>query len=255
MNEGEIYYTDDERLEQQRTLLKHVFQELTNELLRTPTLRSKKDRVDMLHLFSPFAGPKLRELQLKLGDAVRAALRPHGIIVTTAPVVINGLTLPSEVTRAYTHMLSTDFNSTAQADFIRRLKQASPKLSEGALVQLFNTLQGDAQDMHIIFSGGMLSTAALSAAGAQPQPAGVTNPGADPDHGRSSTPAPGGQPEMEREPQTAGSAGPSGAGPTGTGRAASASRAAAFSAAGAAYDPDSPLTEDDNAAVHKTRED
>jgi hypothetical protein len=281
MNNSEIYYTDDQRTEQQRTLLKSAFGEVMYKLSQTPTPKSAADRVDMLHLFSPFAGPKARLLLQELDRAVRAVLKQHGIIVSKGPIVINGLTLPPGVGDAYTEMLSTDFSSTARSDFIRRVRSASPGMSEAALIQLFNLIQNRSADMHTFFSGGMLPTQALMqmwqtsqgidqpnlgnggqgtngpvVSGQGAQPASGSQAGSQP-----SQPAQPQGPQTPETPQTPPPSVPPVAPPqpaVPVGGVASAAGAAGVGAPAIIYtdpgcDPDYGVTEEDNGMVRSTR--
>jgi hypothetical protein len=178
MNRSEIFYTDAERAEQQRTLLKRVFQDLMYQMatLDPPTHApggpndpnergNSGDRVDLVKLFSPFAGAKARRVQVDLEPAVRTALAEHGIMVTSAPVLINGLSLPPEISSAYIDLLRTDLNSSARSDFIRRVHNAAPQMTEAGLIQLFNVIQNPSADVHSFFSGGTVNTELLLDAG------------------------------------------------------------------------------------------
>ena len=172
MNRDEVYYSDEERDEQLRTLLKRVFQDLMYQLALLPSspaddpaAKSEQDRVNIERLFSPFAGSKARIVQTALEPAVREALRPHGIIVTNAPVLINGLTLPPEISGAYVDLLHADFDSSARADFIRRVRKAAPTMTEGGLVQLLNIIQNPSASIQSVFSGGTLDSEVLLQSG------------------------------------------------------------------------------------------
>ncbi len=272
MNRHEIYYTDAERAEQQRTLLKRVFQDLVYQLEqatpptnpgaqtsgKTPERQlgaaEAPDRVDIVKLFSPFAGAKARALQVALEPAVRNALRPHGIMVTDAPVLINGLTLPYEISSAYVDMLRSDVSSSARSDFIRRVQKAAPNMSEAGLIQLFNTIQNPSADIHSIFTGGMLNTEMLLQDG-QPSMRHVlrpdtgttgTNPPAEKQPAKpmplaATEPEPH-RPVANQQPEPA--------------AAPNAPVAAAFASAPKAdngMDPDYPLDEADNALLKTTR--
>lgn len=167
MNRDEVYYSDEERDEQLRTLLKRVFQDLMYQLAQLPSpdnahaAGEDPDRVNIERLFSPFAGRKARIVQTELEPAVRETLRPHGYVVTNAPVLINGLTLPPEISGAYVDLLHTDFDSSARADFIRRVRKAAPHMSEGGLVQLLNIIQNPSASIQSVFSGGTLDSEVL----------------------------------------------------------------------------------------------
>ncbi len=248
MNRDELYYSDGDRWEQQRTLLKRVFQNLMTEMEKINTERYKKrppqpagqgKRVDSIALFSPFAGEKALPLQNALEPAVRSALGQHGIMVTAAPVLINGLTLPPEVSAAYTELLSNDFSSSARADFIRRMRNASPNLSEAAMVHLLNIIQNPSADVHNIFSGGTLNTDILlekgktsSRSSVQPSPppsAPSTPPPSAPPAGATASPAaqPAAQPAAARP----------------------------LAPAAEGFDPDYALVEADNTLLKTTRVD
>jgi regulator of protease activity HflC (stomatin/prohibitin superfamily) len=276
MNRDEVYYTDADRLEQQRTLLKRVFQDLMYQMENMPAPGGNKtangsrlDRVNVDRLFSPFAGWKARTLQTVLEPAVREALRPHGIIVTDAPVLINGLTLPPEISGAYIDLLSTDFNSSARSDFIRRVRKAAPKMTEAGLIQLFNIVQNPSADIHSVFSGGMLNTEVLFP-GKQSDTRHVVQPddgsgGGSPGTGAGTPtpvqPSPAAQslePVQQSSPQQAST-------PQGSGRHASTlpdpSATKPPTATGApptpvieeGMDPDYPLTEEDSDLLKTTR--
>jgi hypothetical protein len=273
MNNSEIYYTDDQRTEQQRTLLKAAFGEVMYKLSQTPTPKSAADRVDMLHLFSPFAGPKARMLLQELDKAVRAVLQQHGIIVSKGPIVINGLTLPPGVGDAYTEMLSTDFSSTARSDFIRRVRSASPGMSEAALIQLFNLIQNRSADMHTFFSGGMLPTQALMqmwqmSQGIDQPNIGGGGPGTNsPVGGGQGTQPAQGSPPAQPSPSPSSPSQPASPVPPAqpaqpvapVGGVASAAGAAGVGAPAIIYtdpgcDPDYGVTEEDNGMVRSTRQ-
>jgi hypothetical protein len=262
MNRDEVYYSDEERDEQLRTLLKRVFQDLMYQLAQLPSSDSAQaagedpDRVNIERLFSPFAGRKARMVQTELEPAVRNTLRPHGYVVTNAPVLINGLTLPPEISGAYVDLLHTDFDSSARADFIRRVRKAAPNMSEGGLVQLLNIIQNPSASIQSVFSGGMLDSEVLlqgsqlstrhairPAAALPPTP---REPAADAQGGREVAPDVGPAVGAEvglaasvespaRKPQIA----------VGT---------PAGPAADAGMDPDHPLTEEDNELLKTTRE-
>ncbi len=116
-------------------LLKRVFQDVLYQLEQMPLEQlpspagtappagNQQDRVNVEHLFGPFAGRKKRILQSELEVAVRSVLRPHGFVVTEAPVVIYGLNLAPEIQRAYLDFMSTDFSSSARSVFIRRVRR------------------------------------------------------------------------------------------------------------------------------------
>ncbi len=168
MNRDEVYYSAEEREEQLRTLLKRVFQDLMYQLSQLPSAPdgapgggTDPDRVNIERLFSPFAGRKARVVQTELEPAVRETLRPHGYIVTNAPVLINGLTLPPEISGAYVDLLHADFDSSARADFIRRVRKAAPNMTEGGLVQLLHIIQNPSASIQSIFSGGTLDSEVL----------------------------------------------------------------------------------------------
>ena len=255
MHRDEIHYNDEERNEQLRTLLKRVFQDLLYQLGQMPAPRAHPgddpDRVNITQLFSPFAGSKARVLQTSLEPAVREALRPHGIIVTAAPVLINGLTLPPAISAAYMDLFHADFDSTARADFVRRMRKAAPGMTEGGLVQLLNIIQNPSASIQSIFSGGTLSYEVLMQGNQENtlrtihQP--VPNPGPGPtsvQQPEASTP-----PELEK-PATGKKAGQEGvSGNTGGNMG---STTTPYSEAG--MDPDYPLTEDDNVLLKTTRE-
>lgn len=279
MNRDEIYYSDEERDEQLRTLLKRVFQDLMYQLAQlpssdsAPTAGEDADRVNIERLFSPFAGRKARIVQTELEPAVRESLRPHGYIVTNAPVLINGLTLPPEISGAYVDLLHADFDSSARADFIRRVRKSAPNMSEGGLVQLLNIIQNPSASIQSVFSGGTLDSEVLLHGGQLStlhaiRPAGTSapvprEPAADARAGRDVAPdvgpevapetsvAPRVPPAQTKPPLTAGPGAP-------TEPPANTSQAAAGATAGRAVDtgmdPDYPLTEEDNELLTTTRE-
>ncbi len=168
--------------------------------------------------------------------------------MTNAPVLINGLTLPPEISGAYVDLLHTDFDSSARADFIRRVRKAAPNMSEGGLVQLLNIIQNPSASIQSVFSGGTLDAEvllqgsqlstrhAIRPAGALPPT--PREPAADAQGGREvalveGLPASAESPASK--PQTAAG---TPAGP----------------AADAGMDPDHPLTEEDNELLKTTRE-
>lgn len=273
MNRDELYYSDEERDEQLRTLLKRVFQDLMYQLAQLPSSDSvhaaseDPDRVNIERLFSPFAGRKARIVQTELEPAVRKTLRPHGYVVTTAPVLINGLTLPPEISGAYVDLLHTDFDSSARADFIRRVRKAAPNMSEGGLVQLLNIIQNPSASIQSVFSGGTLDPEvllegsqistrhAIRPAGALPSV--PHEPAADAQGGREV--APNVEPETGVAPiaQPAKAEPVSTVGPTAPIQSpAHEPQTAAGTAAGlaldAGMDPDYPLTEEDNELLKTT---
>jgi hypothetical protein len=262
MNRDEIHYSDDERDEQQRTLLKRVFQDLMYEMEQTPAdtdappQGADADRVNVLKLFSPFAGKKMRTVQIRLEPAVREALLPHGVVVTNAPVLINGLTLPPEISGAYIELLRTDFNSSAQSDFVRRLRMSAPQMTEAGLIQLVNIIRNPSADIHTIFSGGMLNNEVLLQGGqsgirqVSPLPnqqQGTSQQGSGQQTGgqQASGQQTGGQVSSGQ-----GSAAP----PPETPPAGQPSRTPPPTSADDGMDPDYPLTESDNTILKSTRE-
>lgn len=283
MNRDEIYYSDEERDEQLRTLLKRVFQDLMYQLAQLPssdgvsTAGEDVDRVNIERLFSPFAGRKARIVQTELEPAVREALRPHGYIVTNAPVLINGLTLPPEISGAYVDLLHADFDSSARADFIRRVRKSAPNMSEGGLVQLLNIIQNPSASIQSVFSGGILDSEVLLQ-GSQIstrhaiRPAGASasvprEPTADAQSSREVAPDLGPEVAAEFGPETSMAPGvppaqakPPLAGGGGMPAEPPAPRAQAVSvttlglAVDTGTDPDYPLTEDDNELLKTTRE-
>jgi regulator of protease activity HflC (stomatin/prohibitin superfamily) len=263
MNRDEVYYTDEARDEQLRTLLKRVFQDLMYQLEQLPAPTNHgpakgddPDRVNVERLFSPFAGRKARTVQTALEPAVREALRPHGIIVTNAPVLINGLTLPPEISGAYVDLLSADFDSSARADFIRRVRKAAPNMTEGGLVQLLNIIQNPSASIQSVFSGGTLTTEVLLE-GSQSSTRHTIQPGAKtPSASQASTAA-----VESGVPARPVQAGPphetNQRAPTEPQLRVDKPPVAAFIPAGSSadtgMDPDYPLTEEDNELLKTTR--
>ena len=251
MHRDEIHYNDEERDEQLRTLLKRVFQDLMYQLGQmpapSPTFGDDPDRVNVTRLFSPFAGSKARALQTSLEPAVRATLLPHGIIVTDAPVLINGLTLPPAISAAYMDLLHADFDSTARADFVRRMRKAAPGMTEGGLVQLLNIIQNPSASIQSIFSGGTLSYEVLMQGNQENTFRTIQQPVADPGSGPTAAQLPVAvtPPESEK-PAPARKANQDDAGRNDAGTALP------FNEPG--MDPDYPLTEDDNVLLKTTRE-
>ena len=251
MHRDEIHYSDEERSEQLRTLLKRVFQDLMYQLAEMPAPSDLQgddpDRVNVTRLFSPFAGSKARVLQTSLEPAVRAALFPHGIVVTAAPVLINGLTLPPAISAAYMDLLHADFDSTARADFIRRMRKAAPGMTEGGLVQLLNIIQNPSASIQSIFSGGTLSYEVLMQGNQENTFRTIQQPGANTGAGPTTMQQPG----MGTPPEPEQHAGGNKAGRDDAGRK-DAGSATLPSEPG--MDPDYPLTEDDNLLLKTTRE-
>jgi hypothetical protein len=255
MHRDEIHYNDEERSEQLRTLLKRVFQDLMYQLAQMPVpadpLGDDLDRVNVTRLFSPFAGSKARTLQTTLEPAVREALLPHGIIVTEAPVLINGLTLPPAISSAYMDLLHADFDSTARADFIRRMRKAAPGMTEGGLVQLLNIIQNPSAAIQSIFSGGTLSYEVLMQGSQENTYRTIQQPGTNGGSGATAAQQKGADTPAEPEKHATGKK----ANPDGTGANTgedNGSTARVRNEPG--MDPDYPLTEDDNALLKTTRE-
>jgi hypothetical protein len=275
MQTDELYYTDEQRGLQLERLLKRVFQEVLYKLEQTPLEQLpssaasappadiKQDRVDIEHLFSPFAGRKKRILQSELELAVRSMLRPHGFVVSEAPVVIYRLVLAPEIQRAYLDLVSTDFNSTARSDFIRRVRDAAPHMTEAGLIQLFNIIQNPTPDVHSVFSGGMLHTE-MSFPGNQSETRHVVQPDTGAVNPPPAAPAAGGTgasaqqaqvvpPYSGTQPRIDGNDADQPQVPAGKSLPAPAivpSTPSADSSAG----PDYPLTEDDNELLKSVRQ-
>jgi hypothetical protein len=255
MHRDEIHYNDEERNEQLRTLLKRVFQDLMYQLAQMPaptaSVGDDPDRVNIARLFSPFAGSKARALQTSLEPAVREALLTHGIIVTAAPVLINSLTLPPAVSAAYMDLFHADFDSTARADFVRRMRNAAPGMTEGGLVQLLNIIQNPSASIQSIFSGGALSYEVLTQGNQENTYRTIHQPVTNVGSGPASPPPPetGTAPEPEKH-AVGKKAGQESAGGTTAGN--TGSTAAPHSEAG--MDLDYPLSEDDNVLLKTTRE-
>ncbi|MFN8465700.1 MAG: SPFH domain-containing protein [Caldilineaceae bacterium] len=251
MHRDEIHYDDEERNEQLRTLLKRVFQDLMYQLGQMPapsvSAGDDPDRVNVTRLFSPFAGSKARALQTSLEPAVRGALLPHGIIVTDAPVLINGLTLPPAISTAYMDLFHADFDSTARADFVRRMRKAAPGMTEGGLVQLLNIIQNPSASIQSIFSGGTLSYEVLTQGNQENTLRTVHQPAANIGPTATTAHQPGASTPLEPEKQvTAKKANQDDAGRNDAGTATPSSEPG--------MDPDYPLTEDDNVLLKTTRE-
>lgn len=171
MATDELYYSDADRKSQQEVLIREALLDLIEELKSPATAPSGSPpvgqrsepaaedmvRLDVVGLFSPFAGPKETVLRSRLKERVSAALLPHGVVVTSAPVQIAGLNLHPDISAAYREYVEAKFSGAARSEFIRRVRAAAPTMSEGGLVQLLNVIQNPTADIHTIFSTGTVN--------------------------------------------------------------------------------------------------
>lgn len=255
MATDELYYGDAERKSQQEMLMREVLLDLVQEL-STPAAPPAKPQpagssnepapLNIVALFSPFAGPKEAVLRRQLKERISRALLPHGIVITSETVQIASLNLPPGLGAAYAAFLEAPFNASARAELIRRVRAAAPDMPDAALVQLLNILQNPSADIQTIFTTGTVNQDMLLESGGPvlrqrlgslppEQPA---QPAAEPP--RQATPPATPPPEQPTSPprQPAYSPPPAPkAAPTGDENA----------------DPDYPLVERDNALLKSTR--
>ncbi len=171
METDELYYTPYDRDRQLEVLLREALLDLIEELKgpagapangssgdqRNKPVKEDMLRLDVAGLFSPFGGPKETLLRSRLKERVSAALLPHGYVVTSAPVQIAGLNLHPDISAAYREYVEARFSGAARSEFIRRVRAAAPRMSEGGLVQLLNVIQNPTADIHTIFSTGTVN--------------------------------------------------------------------------------------------------
>ena len=171
MEIDELYYTPYDRDRQQEVLLREALLDLIEELKgpagapldasagdqRNKPVKEDMLRLDVAGLFSPFGGPKEILLRRRLKERVSAALLRHGYVVTSAPVQIAGLNLHPDISAAYREYVEARFSGAARSEFIRRVRAAAPRMSEGGLVQLLNVIQNPSADIHTIFSTGTVN--------------------------------------------------------------------------------------------------
>lgn len=166
MATDELYYSDAERKSQQEMLIREVLLDLVQELASTPKTADAQPaaptandpaRLDIVALFSPFAGPKEAVLRRVLKERVSTALLAHGVVVTSETVQIAGLVLPPGVSAAYMSYVEAPFSSSARSEFIRRVRAAAPDMSDAGLVQLLNILQNPSADIQTVFTTGMVN--------------------------------------------------------------------------------------------------
>jgi hypothetical protein len=181
MPADEIYYGDDERQALLTKLLKGALQQVVASTPPVVAAQADPNRVDVAGLFSPFVGQTRFAVTGQLQDLAAQALGPHGIALTTDPIVIAGLDLPREIIDAYTTLVQSNFHSSARYEFIRRVQAAAPQVSDAALIQLSS--QQATGDLRTIFTTGnvqpelyMMDQDMLMRRPAPPQPTPAPSP-------------------------------------------------------------------------------
>jgi hypothetical protein len=169
MTTDELYYSDAERKSQQEMLIREVLLDLVQELAVQPTegksgqapipapAAADSTRLDMVAIFSPFAGPKEAVLRSRIRERVSKALLAHGVVVTSETVQIAGLGLPPGLSAAFAAYVEAPFSASARSEFIRRVRAAAPNMSDAGLVQLLNIIQNPSADIQTVFTTGMVN--------------------------------------------------------------------------------------------------
>jgi hypothetical protein len=282
MATDELYYSEAERRSQQELLMREVLLDLIQELSlpasgdagqgdKQPGAQKddKKDdeKLDVVKLFSPFAGAKLPSVRSSLKERMGKALLAHGIILTGAPVQIMGLVLPPDLSTLFSEFMGARFTSATRSEIIQRVRAAAPNMSENGLVQLLNIIQNPSAEIQTIFTSGVVNQdmlldengavmrQRLSNAPQQPtptQPAAAQPAPSQPSSSQPTPPAPAEQPPAPAEPppaavESAPRAAPAMPPPYQT----PVDTLAQTDEEGA--DPDYPLVESDNVLLKSTR--
>jgi hypothetical protein len=152
MDQAELYYDEQERVDQQTRILKRILLELVR-LLPPPQPPPDKNRQDSAWLFSPFSthAGQIREL---LEQRAIVELADHGVEITEGSLLISRLKIPEVIVSAITEALAMGYTSAAQHQMIQRLSDAGANISDMALVQLVNAIRDNPGDLNTIFSGG-----------------------------------------------------------------------------------------------------
>jgi hypothetical protein len=165
MATDELYYSDAERRSQQEMLMREVLLDLVQELSPPANAAAAggasaprdEEPLDVVTLFSPFAGPKAPIVRSSLKERMSEALLAHGIAITGAPVQIAGLALPPDLSAVFGEFMGARFSSSARAEIIRRVRAAAPNISETGLVHLLNIIQNPSAEIQTIFTTGMVN--------------------------------------------------------------------------------------------------
>lgn len=154
----ELYYDLGERQELQVRIFRDGLQHLVMEE-NAPAQTKNPERAELAAMFSPFFGTELTVICRRLRELVKGHLADHGIILGEEPLVVDCLSLPPQVITAYEDLQATNFDSAAQMQFITRIRNAAPGISEGSLVQLFNAITHNSGEVRTIFATGSFNPA------------------------------------------------------------------------------------------------
>lgn len=158
LHRDELYFDPGERQELQVRIFRDGLQRLVmEERALVPT--ESRDRAELAAMFGPFFGTELTVICRRLRELVKSHLADHGIILAEEPLVVDCLSLPPQVITAYEDLQATNFDSAAQMQFITRIRNAAPGISEGSLVQLFNAITHNSGEVRTIFATGSFNPA------------------------------------------------------------------------------------------------
>lgn len=154
MKVDELYYSDQDREDQQIRIFRRILQEVVADAPAPPP-SADPNSVDTLSLFSPLIGPAGKEVAAKLAQRATGELAQRGFILTPETLV-SQLKPPEAIISALTELRRSNFTSAARHEFIRRVRDAGGNMSDAALVQLLNAIQENPGNIHSIFTSGNL---------------------------------------------------------------------------------------------------
>lgn len=155
MSTDDLYRPDDERRDLQARILQTILRQVVAKA--PPPDPELVTNMNIAALFSPFGGAALFDLCDDFQNLAEPALRRHGIIIDTEGCMIQSVAPHPDIEEAYVDLFSRGLEGVSRTDFIRRIRNAAPRMSDAGLVYLYNAINNNPGDARTIFTEGMFT--------------------------------------------------------------------------------------------------